>query len=79
VSTYPQNFPPELRASDVLDAAIEFPWHVAAEGSTVPVRSLQCRACGALEFEVGQGDGLTAVRCVVCSYEVAIHEARSLR
>lgn len=37
------------------------------------VTTLQCRKCGGKEFHVGQGCFYTAIMCIKCRWETAIH------
>lgn len=49
-------------------------FHVANSGALEPVQSFQCAICGGTEFNVAQGDYLTAIRCPKCLWETGIHE-----
>jgi hypothetical protein len=40
----------------------------------VPAKDIYCGLCKGTEFNVGQGDYFTALRCVTCKWEVCIHD-----
>ena len=37
-------------------------------------KTVFCKHCGGNEFNVGQEDYYTAIRCVNCHWEISIHE-----
>ena len=39
-----------------------------------PVKVLECKSCGGRDFHVGRGLYFTAIRCVKCNWEEAVHE-----
>lgn len=39
-----------------------------------PAKKIICAECGGDQFNVGQGDCFTAIRCVNCEWETGIHE-----
>jgi hypothetical protein len=36
--------------------------------------TLACAKCGSVEFNVGQGDYFTAIRCPICLWQLCIHD-----
>jgi hypothetical protein len=37
-------------------------------------KTIKCKNCGSYEFKVGVGSYYTAISCVNCKWELAIHE-----
>ena len=48
--------------------------HIGQSYEDEAAKVIQCRICGGQEFNVGQGDCFTAIRCIKCQWEVSIHE-----
>ena len=36
--------------------------------------TLACKKCGGMNFNIGQGNYFTAVKCVNCDWQLCIHE-----
>ena len=77
--------PPSFYGMPVLEAPYQSPqkrvlvadvpgWHAGQPYEEKPAVGLRCLLCGGTTFEVAQGSYWTGVRCVVCRYEVCIHE-----
>ena len=49
-------------------------FHLGQSYSKMCVTTLVCAVCGGYEFNVGQGDYLTVIRCPKCHWELAIHD-----
>ena len=43
-------------------------------GNAKPLQKLVCKRCGGEEFQVGQADWFTGIRCRRCKWEAGIHE-----
>ena len=54
----------------------DFPsvFHVGQSYADKPVKRLICKGCGGDNFNIGQGDYFTAIRCQACKWECCIHE-----
>lgn len=54
------------------DETIKF--HVGQSYTKDTAKAIACSICGGNEFNVGQGDFFTAIKCVKCQWEMCIHE-----
>jgi len=49
-------------------------FHIGQRYEDEPAKKITCIQCGGEQFNVGQGDYFTAIRCVKCEWETGIHE-----
>lgn len=54
------------------DDTIKF--HVGQSYTKNTAKTLACSICGGTEFNVGQDDFFTAIKCVKCQWEMCIHD-----
>ena len=54
------------------DETIKF--HVGQSYTKETAKTLMCSICDGTEFNVGQGDYFTAIKCVNCQWEMCIHD-----
>lgn len=40
----------------------------------MPCKTFQCTQCGSKEFNVGQSNYFTAIRCIKCGWESCVHQ-----
>lgn len=49
-------------------------FHIGQCYEDTAAKVLQCLHCGGRDFNVGQGNYFTAIRCKTCEWEVCIHD-----
>lgn len=48
-------------------------FHIGQSYEEEAVTTIKCAKCGSREFNVGQGNYFTAIRCPKCKWELCIH------
>jgi len=49
-------------------------FHIGQGYEGKPAKALQCRLCGGSQFYVGEGEYFTGIKCIVCEWEMCIHD-----
>jgi len=49
-------------------------FHIGQSYEKKAAKVLECRKCGGREFNVGQGNFFTVIRCVKCEWELCVHD-----
>ena len=49
-------------------------FHVSSPWDSLPVKTLVCKACAGVEFNVGVGSNFTAIRCPRCGWEKGVRD-----
>lgn len=70
----PELLPDDPSIGDVLEWKQDGLFHIGQSYEKKVADTVFCKGCGGNKFNVGQGSYYTAIRCVVCEYEILIHE-----
>lgn len=48
-------------------------FHIGQSYDNEPVKTITCSVCGNNRFIVGQCSNCIAIKCIICEYEICIH------